>query len=300
MKIIVTGSLGNISKPLTQELVKNGHQVTVVSSKPEKEKAIQALGATAAIGSLEDAGFLVTTFAGADVVYSMVPPANYFNHSLDFLEYYRSIGSNYAYAIGQAKVKRVINLSSIGAHLDKENGILRGANRVENILNELPADVVITHIRPTEFYYNLLPHARSAKNNGYIAFNIGNEVVNSWVSPVDIAAAIAEEISVAPATERNVRYVASEELTYDELVAVLGIAVGNPELKWKQLTDEQMENGLIAKGMNPKIANQMAEMYAAINSGLLYEDYNSNKPKVMGNVKVADFSKDFAQAYNEL
>ena len=40
MKIIVTGSLGNISKPLTQELVAKGHQVVVISSKSDKQKAI--------------------------------------------------------------------------------------------------------------------------------------------------------------------------------------------------------------------------------------------------------------------
>jgi NAD(P)H dehydrogenase (quinone) len=34
MKITVTGSLGNISKPLTEILVKAGHQVTVISSMP--------------------------------------------------------------------------------------------------------------------------------------------------------------------------------------------------------------------------------------------------------------------------
>jgi nucleoside-diphosphate-sugar epimerase len=31
MKIIVTGSTGNISKPLTQKLVAAGHDVTVIS-----------------------------------------------------------------------------------------------------------------------------------------------------------------------------------------------------------------------------------------------------------------------------
>ena len=48
MKIIVTGSLGHISKPLTKELVQKGHTVTVISSKPGKQKEIEALGAAAA------------------------------------------------------------------------------------------------------------------------------------------------------------------------------------------------------------------------------------------------------------
>ena len=58
MKIIVTGSLGNIGKPLTQELVQKGHQVTVISSNADKKEAIEKLGATAAIGSLEDVDFI--------------------------------------------------------------------------------------------------------------------------------------------------------------------------------------------------------------------------------------------------
>ncbi|AMR27587.1 hypothetical protein A0257_11080 [Hymenobacter psoromatis] len=69
MKIIVTGSLGNISQPLTTELVHQGHAVTVISCQPDRQPAIAALGATAAIGSLHDAPFLAATFAGADAVY---------------------------------------------------------------------------------------------------------------------------------------------------------------------------------------------------------------------------------------
>ncbi len=40
MKIVVTGSLGHISKPLTIELVQKMHTVTVISSNPERQKAL--------------------------------------------------------------------------------------------------------------------------------------------------------------------------------------------------------------------------------------------------------------------
>ena len=128
MKFIVTGSLGNISKPLAQELVQKGHRVTVISSKPEKQKDIEAIGAIAAIGTLEDVDFLVSTFTGADAVYCMVPPNDYFDLSLDPIAYYCRIGNNYAQAIHQSGVKRVVNLSTIGAHLEKGSGLLFGAH----------------------------------------------------------------------------------------------------------------------------------------------------------------------------
>lgn len=41
MKIIVTGSLGNISQPLTKELVEKGHHVTVISSDEKSKKQLK-------------------------------------------------------------------------------------------------------------------------------------------------------------------------------------------------------------------------------------------------------------------
>ncbi|WP_404790705.1 NAD(P)H-binding protein [Altericista sp. CCNU0014] len=296
MKIIVTGSLGNISKPLTKELVAQGHTVTVISSNKEKQANIEALGATAAIGSLEDVDFLVSTFSGADAVYCMVPPNNYFDLHLDLLAYYRRLGNNYARAIEQSDVKRVVNLSSIGAHLEKGSGILLGAHDVEQILNELSLDVAITHLRPTSFYYNLFGYVEMIKAVGSIAVNYGVDDKIPWVSPIDIAAVIAEEIAT-PLVGRKVRYVASEELTGHETARILGAAIGKPDLKWILISNAQMHGDLESAGMNPQIAAGLVEMYASLHSGLLAEDYYCNKPIVMGKVKLADFAKEFAAAF---
>ena len=229
MKIILTGSLGNISRPLTIELVQKGHSVTVISSKTEKQKEIEALGALAAIGSVEDLKFLTATFTGADAVYTMIPPNNFFNHSLDIFAYYSRIGNNYEQAIRQSGVKRVVHLSSIGAHLDKGTGIIIAHHSVENILNKLTG-LAITIMRPTAFYYNLFSFIGGIKSTGHIASNYGGGDKVAWVSPLDIAAAIAEEI-VSPLQGRKIRYVASEELSCNEVAGILGNAIGKPDMK---------------------------------------------------------------------
>ncbi len=48
MQISIIGSLGNISKPLSIELVQKGHQVTIISSNGERRKDIEAMGYIAA------------------------------------------------------------------------------------------------------------------------------------------------------------------------------------------------------------------------------------------------------------
>lgn len=93
MKIIVTGSLGNVGEPLTRGLIQKGHTVTVISHSPERQEDIEALGADAAIGSLQDADFLASTFTGADAVFALIPP----NFSVpDVIAYYRNTGQKYA------------------------------------------------------------------------------------------------------------------------------------------------------------------------------------------------------------
>ena len=297
MKITITGSLGHISKPLTEELVQKGHTVTVVSSKPEKKAAIEALGAIAAIGSLEDADFLAASFAGADAVYSMVPSPDFFNPNLDVMTYCSSIANNYAQAIKQSGVKRVVHLSSIGAHLDKGTGLILEHRNVERILNNLPDNVAITFMRPTSFHYNLFAFLAVIKNTGMITSNYGAGDRIVWVSPIDIAAAIAEEI-VTPLVGRNVRYVASDELTCNEVAGILGTAIGKPGLKWEIITDEQMQSRLESVGMNPHIAAGLVEMQACMHTGEFFQDYYLNRPRVMGGVKMTDFAKEFAAAFN--
>lgn len=298
MKIIVTGSLGHISKPLTEELVQKGHEVTVISSSPDKKGNIEAMGATAAIGSVKDAHFLAETFKGAEAVYTMIPPVSYFDPNLDPISYFCHIGNNYGEAIRQAGVKRVVNLSSWGAHLDKGNGGIAGAYHLEQILNELPDEVSITHIRPTSFYYNLFSFVPAIKNAGIIAAGYGGDDRTVLVAPSDIAAAVAEELET-PAEGRHVRYVASDELTCNEVARILGEAIGKPDLKWIVIPAKQMLSRLESVGMPPHMAASLVELQDGHHSGIIAEDYYQNRPVVLGKIKTTDFAKEFAAAFHE-
>src|SRR5260221_10810741 len=240
MKITLTGSLGHISQPLTIELVQKGHIVTVISSKPEKQKDIEALGAIAAIGTMEDADFLTKTFSGADAVYTMVAGGNFFNPDFDLMAYGDKISNNYAQAIQQSGVKRVVHLSSIGAHLEKGTGLIQMHRQAEGILNNLK-DVAVTFMRPVGFNYNLFVFVGGIKATGRMSSNYGANDVIPWASPIDIAAAIAKEITT-PLTGKKVQYVASEELTCNEVAGILGDAIGKPDLQWSLITDEQLQS----------------------------------------------------------
>jgi len=318
MKIIVTGSLGNISKPLAIELVKKGHEVVVISHSPDRKSAIEALGAKSAIGDLHDIPFLTTTFTGADAVYCMLPPFDYFNKDLDVMAEARLLATNYATAIRQSGVRRLVHLSSIGAHTDKGNGLLAFHYIAESIFKELPSEVSIITMRPAGYYYNVVNYMDMIRGKGFlgiiltlqysgfmnllkgqrgiIAANFGTVDKLPWVSPLDIADAISEEISV-PFSGRRIRYVASEELTCNEIAQTLGQAIGKPYLKWALMTDNQMLSGLKMFGVPEERAKGIVEMQAGSHNGLVEEDYYKNRPSVMGKVKFKEYAKEFASLY---
>jgi len=297
MKIIITGSLGHISKPLTTALVQQGHAVTVISSNPDRQKDIEELGAIAAIGSLEDVNFLTATFTGADSVYTMIPPKGFLDQNFDVIAYYTNIGNVYAQAIRQSAIKRVVHLSSIGADLDKGTGLILGHHYAEGILNNL-TDVAITFMRPTSFHYNLYSFIPVVKNTGSISANYGATDKIIWVSPTDIAAAVAEEI-VKPLTGRKVLYVASDELTCNDVAGILGAAIGKPDLKWLVIPYEQVQSRLESFGLSKQVAAALVELNASMHQGKFFDDYYQNRPQVMGKVKMTDFAKEFAAAFNK-
>lgn len=292
MKYVVVGSLGNISKPLSGKLIAAGHDVTIITSHNDKVQAIEALGAKAAVGSVEDVQFLKQTFKGADAVYTMVPPKW---DAQNWKEWIGNIGQNYAAAIKDAGIKFVVNLSSVGAHMPDGCGPVSGLYKVEQALNSLN-DVNIKHLRPAYFYQNLLAQVGLVQHAGIMGGNFG-DLSFSIVHPTDITDAAADELLNLSFTGHSVRYIAGEEVTGTAIASVLGKAINKPGLKWVVFSDEDNLNGLLQAGLSEEVAKNYTEMGKAMRTGEMNEDYMKNKPS-LGKIKLTDFATEFAAGFN--
>jgi len=282
MNIVITGSLGNISKPLSIALVGKGHSVTVISSNPEKRKEIETIGTKAAIGSLADVNFLTTTFAEADAVYCMIP-FNFMEE--DQTAYFKKIETNYVQAIRQNEIEKIVFLTGWAA--DVENSPL---------LNQL-SDRTVIELRPGSFYTNFYNDIKTIKEYGALMAGYGENDKIALVSPNDIADVAFEELT-APFQGKKIRYVASEELTCNEAAKILGEAIGKPDLKWIALSEEQLLSGLIQSGFPQQLAHEFVKMQMETHSGKTFENYLKNRP-VLGKTKLKEFAKEFAKAYNQ-
>lgn len=294
MKIVITGSLGHIGKPLTETLVRSGHEVVVISSQAARKDAIEALGAKAAIGSVEEGQFLSTAFAGAGAVFLMVPP-NF--DETDVVVYYSRVAKQQATAVQAAGVKRVVHLSSYGANLDRDTGFILGAHHAEKVLDTIPG-ISLVHLRAGYFYYNLLAYAGMIKTQGIIGTNFGGDDLLALVHPTDIAAAAAEELQKSSTPGSSIRYVVSDERKASEIASVLGAAIGRPDLQWLTFSDEQARQAMQQRGLPEHLAKNFVDLGAQIHNGKLLEEYLHQPSRPLGRIKTEDFAAEFAAAYN--
>ena len=293
MNCIVTGSLGHIGKPLASLLIDAGHSVTIVSSNPEREAQIEAMGATAAIGSVEDTSFLTSTFRGADALFTMVPP-NYTGG--DWKEQIARIGRNYARAIEESGVSHVVNLSSVGAHLHEGCGPVSGLHLVENALNAVHG-LNVRHLRAAYFYTNFLNSIPGIRNTGVLSGNFGNNTLIVLVHPLDIADHAAKELLDPSFLGRGFSYIASDEQTTDDIAKILGKAISRPDLHWVDRTDRETFDEMLRFGLPEELAKNYTEMGSAIHSGEMMAHYFEHRPVLAGWRRFESFAPEFAAAY---
>ncbi|WP_439695437.1 NAD(P)H-binding protein [Mucilaginibacter sp. AW1-7] len=294
MKIITTGSLGNVAKPLVKKLIAAGHEVTVISTKEDRKNEIEELGAKAAIGSISDVTFLTEAFNGADAVYTMMPPSM---GAINMIRNIADAGHANAQAIKAASVPHVVMLSSVGADAPEGTGPVKGVHRVEQILSQLNG-VNVTVLRSGFFFVNFFRDIPLIKNRGIFGNNYSGDDELALTHSDDLSSAIADELQ----TKGNgfeVKYVVSDISTGNKIATLFGKAIGKPELTWTEIPDEQLKQGMLSGGLPPELAGLIIELGQGVKAGIVMKDFFEKGRQVTGKIKLEQFAEEFKSRYQQ-
>lgn len=296
MKIVITGSLGNIGRNLTRNLVNGNHDVTVVTSDEMRKPDIETLGAKAAVGSIADVEFLARTFRGADSIFTMIPPSY---TAADFPGYIKQSGRNYVEAVRKSGVSHVVNLSTIGANLTKDAGPLSAMHHVENYWSVLE-DTNVMHVRPGYFYSNYFWDIPLIQSQGIIGGNYPEHTRMVAAHPADIADIVTELLETKSFSGHDIRYIASDDLLVSQAASLLKDAVGKPNLPWIQFPDDALAEALAQNGFSESAAQGFVEMGRAFAEGECFREYDRNPDKtIFGKRTFSDFvHTEFKAAFN--
>ena len=194
----------------------------------------------------------------------MIPPSM---ASEDYRAYQRRVGEAIATALEKSGVKFVVSLDSFGADKPHKTGPVAGLYDFEQRLNRI-LGINVLHLRAGYFMENTLAQARIIPTVGAASGPLRADLKLPMIATRDIGAFAAEAISRLDFTGQQTRELLGQrDITMAEAATIIGKAIGKPELKYIQASDEQLRPALIQMGMSRNVADLILEMSAALDSG---------------------------------
>jgi len=262
----IIGASGHTGQIVANTLLDHGHQVRVIGRNAATLEPLVARGAEAFLGKLDDVDFLTRAFSGADAVYTLLPGDT---TAPDMRADQNHLGDAIATAIRTAKVRAVVNLSSMGAHQPDRTGPVLGLHDQEARLNQL-AGVNVLHLRPTFFMENLLGNIGVIKGMGVNGSALAAEVAVPLIATRDIGAVAAQRLLALDFTGKSVlELLGPRDYTMREVTAVLGAAIGKPDLAYVQFPPAAAIQGMTSAGFSADAAAKMVELQESMNDGYI-------------------------------
>ncbi|HUL71320.1 MAG TPA: NAD(P)H-binding protein [Gemmatimonadales bacterium] len=264
--ITIMGATGNTGRPAVEQLLTLGEKVRVLGRSADRLKPLVMAGAEARVGDPTDPVFLSQTMQGTEAVSVMIPP-DY--QAPDVLAYYDRVGIAAEQAIRRNRIRRVTFLSSVGAELPSGTGPIAGLGRQERRLSALGADVLF--LRPSYFYENFYSAIPMIRHLGLIGGAIAPDAPFPMTATRDVGMAIADALHRRDWSGVSVRELPGpRDYTMAETTAMIGRAIGKPDLKYVQFPDADFVKGLLQAGFSENAAGLFVEMAHALSDKTIH------------------------------
>lgn len=263
---VVMGASGNTGHVVASNLLTHGEKVRVIGRNLAHLQPLVSKGAEPFIADVTDASALAKAFHGADSAYVMIPP----NISgQDPLGYSSRVSDAIVAAVQKAGTKNVVTLSSVGAELPSGTGPVVGLHNLEQKLNQI-ADANLLYLRAGYFMENTLPQVNPIRQMGSAIGPLRADLKVSMIATSDIGAAATDALLHPTTRGKQTRELLGQrDLTYTEVAAIIGKALGKPDLKYVQVPDDQFRAALVQMGMSERMAKLLLEMTNALNAGTM-------------------------------
>jgi uncharacterized protein YbjT (DUF2867 family) len=243
-------------------------------------------GAEMAIGSQDDAEYLTRATRGVDALFWATPPGY---GSDDVRAFQNRLGRAAATAIHANRIPRVVNLSSIGAHLESGVGPISGLHDVEQMLGE--AATHISHLRPGFFFENLLWQRDSIRHWGRISLPLSGDRRYPMIATRDIGRMAAARLASQGWTGHFVSELhGPTDLRFDEVAGILS-QVFDRRIMYVKCDREESRQAMVDSAMSENAVDLMLEMYDAMEAGTL-RPVELRSPRTTTPTTLAEFARN--------
>jgi uncharacterized protein YbjT (DUF2867 family) len=288
---LVTGATGNTGSVVAKGLLKQGKKVRVIARNQEKLKELASLGAETLIGDITSQDTANKAFAGIEAAYLMIPPAM---TDPDYRGYQKKLTEVYGSALeANSSVKHVVVLSSFGADKDAKTGPILGLHFLEERLKQIKLLNSLS-LRAGYFMENTLGQAGAIHQMGAVVGPLKPDLKIPLIASIDIGNSALDALLQLNFTGHQTRDLQGQrDLTYLEITAIIGAAIGKPDLQYQVISSEQFAGFMEQMGWAQNVAALMAEMVDAQNVGHV----RSLEPRSASNTTPTPFEQFVAETF---
>ena len=277
MRISVVGATGRIGAKLTRTLLSAGHQVRALSRGGPALDALVELGAEPFLGSFDaGTGDLDKFFEGADAAFLMVK-----TDWKNIAGHYPAVAQRFVAALEKSTVKLAVSLTAMGSDVKGKTGHFECFNELDEKLNEL-GTIDLVHLRAAWFMENMLAWVGPVARYGRIAWSCKPDLKMPWVATEDIAWLAAQQLTQPTGRHRVALEVGSEDISMNDLEAILGMEIGRPvEYRYIETSRKDVEAEFLARFGTPEKWQDDTLTAAALNKGVVrFHGTQEDRPKL--------------------
>jgi len=261
---VVIGATGNTGSVVAEKLLKHGKKVRAIGRTADRLRTLGALGAEVFVADIADSDALTAAFAGAQAAYVMLPSDA---RSDDVLAHDKRASDAMTSAIEKAGVKHAVALSSIGADKAERTGSVAALTYLEQKLRRI-AGLNVICLRAGYLMENTLAQVGMLHAMGKTGGPLRGDLKLPMIATRDIGTFAADALLKLNFDGKQTRELLGQrDLDMNEATAVIGNAIGKPDLQYVQLPPEHVRPGLMQAGMSANMADLLLEMSASLNSG---------------------------------
>lgn len=290
---VITGATGNTGKIIASTLLEAGKEVRIIARNTEKAKELTEKGAELFQGSTNDVGLLKKAFAGASTVYAIIPMNM---QAVDYTAFQMEHVNAIAEAMEACNVNNVVALSSQGAHLNRESGIILGLHNMEEKFNQIEG-LNTLNLRPCYFMENTLGMVGLIKDAGIMGSPIKGDFSMPMIATKDIANYAAKRLLALDFDGNNHQdLLGARNVSYEEIAKVYGAAIGKPDLNYVQFSYADFKGAFMGMGASENVADKMNEFLVRVNAGEIFVSKRNESNTTPTTIE--EFSHTFSFVYN--
>lgn len=294
-KIAILGATGTVGSKIAEILLRDGHDVTVIARHAERLEKFRSMNAEIFVGDVNNVDVLTNAFKNADSAFLILPDNVKAENTR---AYQRQVTSNFIQAIEKSGIRYIVNMSGLGSHMHEGNGMMGGTGEQEVRLNQL-AGVNVLHIRSAYFMENFLRTIPLVKNKGINGTAADGDHPFPTVATKDVAKIAAGHLAQLDFEGKSVHAVMGpRDYTIREFTAIVGKAIGKPDLPYVQVPVEQAKQIFLGNGFSEDFVDNLIGMVVGIKEGIF--NYQKRNASTTTPTTAEEFAAEvYAPAYNK-